>query len=210
MELKLTVPNDDNASTIEVSELVFGQEFNETLVHQVVVAYLTKARAGTHKQKTRAEVRGGGRKPWRQKGTGRARAGTTRSPLWRKGGVIFAKVPKDYSKSVKVNKKSFGVAMRAIFSELVRQENRLIVVPSLSVTEAKTKPFIQQLDALGFKKGLIITDELDENLYLSARNIPNIELFDAVESASSPVDLVAAEQVLITVGALKQIEERLG
>lgn len=206
MKLNLIEPGGSKASSVDVSDIAFGQEFNQPLVHQVVVAYLAKARAGTRKQKTRSEVRGGGAKPWRQKGTGRARAGTIRSPLWRSGGVTFAARPQNHEQ--KVNKKMFRGAMRSIFSELVRQE-RLIVIESISVDEPKTKVLMEKLAALDFKKGLIVTDDLDVNLYLSVRNIPHVDIFDGIESAGSPVDLVGAEKVLITMGALKQVEERL-
>ncbi|HRE32534.1 MAG TPA: 50S ribosomal protein L4, partial [Candidatus Berkiella sp.] len=156
-------------NSIDVSEVTFGRDFNEPLVHQVVVALMAGARAGTKKQKTRAEVRGGGAKPWRQKGTGRARAGTIRSPLWRKGGVIFAATPRDHSQ--KVNKKMYRGAMSSILSELVRQE-RLHAVNEFSVDQPKTKVLLDKLKEFNLDRVLIVVDKLDENLYLSSRNVP--------------------------------------
>ena len=190
---------------LKVAEDIFGCEFREPLVHQVVTAFLAAARAGTVAQKTRSEVSGGGAKPFRQKGTGRARAGTIRSPLWRKGGVVFAAKPRNYEQ--KVNKKMYRGAIRSIFSELIRLE-RLSVVESFQVEAPKTKELITKLNDLKLGKNvLIITEAVDENLYLAARNLPHIEVRDV--AAIDPVCLVGTEMVLVTVPALKQIEELL-
>lgn len=195
----------DTKQSLEVSDDIFGQEFKEGMIHQVVTAYLAGARAGTHAQKTRAEVRGGGKKPWKQKGSGRARAGTIRSPLWRSGGVIFAAKPRDYSQ--KVNKKMYRGAIRSILSELVRTD-ALIVVDTLEVAEAKTKLIIEKFNKLNLKQDLlIVVDEIDVNLYFAARNIPNVEVIDA--RSLDPVSLLKYEQVLMTAKAVKQIEEQL-
>lgn len=203
MKLALAMPA-DGTNSIEVSEVAFGREFNEALVHQVVVAMMAGARAGTKKQKTRAEVRGGGAKPWRQKGTGRARAGTIRSPLWRKGGVIFAAEPRDHSQ--KVNKKMYRGAMTAILSELVRQ-NRLRVVEQFHVDQPKTKELLQKLKAMDLDRVLIVVDKMDENLYLSARNLPAVSVKEA--SGVNPVQLLKHEHVLMTVEAVRKLEEVL-
>lgn len=193
-------------ANVEVSEVTFGREFNEALVHQVVTAFLAGARQGTRAQKTRSEVSGGGAKPWRQKGTGRARAGTIRSPIWRSGGVTFAAKPQDYSQ--KVNKKMYRAAMQSILSELVRQD-RLIIVEDLVVDQPKTKAFVSKLKEYDLpRKVLIVAEEVEENLYLAARNVPNVEVCDAI--GASPVNLIAYEKVLITVAALKKFEELLG
>ena len=190
---------------IKVSEATFGREFSEALVHQVVTAYLAGGRAGTKAQKNRSAVRGGGRKPFRQKGTGRARAGTIRSPIWRGGGRTFAATPRDHSQ--KVNKKMYRGAMQAILSELVRQE-RLVVVGSFEVKEPRTGALISQLAELGFETGLIVTNELDENVYLASRNIPGVYTLDV--SGIDPVSLVAADKVIMTVEAVEKIQEWLG
>lgn len=197
----------DRASTqaVEVSATTFGRDFNEALVHQVITAYLAGGRAGTRAQKTRAEVRGGGSKPWRQKGTGRARAGTIRSPLWRTGGKVFAAKPQDHSQ--KVNRKMYRGAMQSILSELVRQ-NRLIVVEKIAVDKPKTRDLLAKLKDLGVQEGLIITDKWDTNLYLSARNVPKVDVRLAQEV--DPVSLVRFEKVLMTVEALRKFEEVLG
>lgn len=192
------------SGSVEVSELAFGKEFNEALVHQVVTAYLAGARQGTRAQKTRAEVRGGGRKPWRQKGTGRARAGTIRSPIWRSGGVTFAAKPQDHSQ--KVNKKMYRAAIRCIFSELVRQE-RLVVVEELKLQAPKTKLMVAKLKEMDLANVLIITEGVDLDLYLSARNLPKVNVLDA--AAIDPISLVGSDKVLVTVAALKKIEEML-
>jgi large subunit ribosomal protein L4 len=190
---------------INVSDATFGREFSEALVHQVVTAYLSGARAGTKAQKSRSTASGGGRKPWRQKGTGRARSGTIRSPIWRGGGRTFAATPRDHSQ--KVNRKMYRSALQAIFSELVRQE-RLVVVDSLELAEPRTKAFIAQLAELGFGKGLIVMNEPNENVFLASRNIPGVYMLDV--SGIDPVSLVAAEKVLITVDAIEKIQEWLG
>ena len=191
-------------SNLDVADAVFGQEFNETLVHQVVVAYMAAARSGTAEQKNRSAVRGGGAKPWRQKGTGRARAGTIRSPLWRGGGVTFAASTRDYSQ--KVNKKAYRSAIRSILSELVRQD-RLIVVESFAVSSAKTKELVGKLKEMDLDHTLIVHDDPDENLYLAARNLSKVDVVDT--SITDPVSLVGFDKVLMTVAALKQFEERL-
>ncbi|WP_444676689.1 50S ribosomal protein L4 [Halomonas sp. E19] len=192
------------AGTVEVADATFGKEFNEALVHQVVTAYLAGARQGTRAQKTRSDVSGGGKKPWRQKGTGRARAGTIRSPLWRSGGVTFAARPQDHSQ--KVNRKMYRAAMRAILSELVRQE-RLIAIDEFTVDAPKTKQLVAKLAELGLEKALIVTEEVDEKLYLAARNIPNVAVVDV--AAADPVSLIAFDKVLVTVSALRKFEEKL-
>jgi large subunit ribosomal protein L4 len=202
MNMNLTIAG--ASGSVEISELAFGKEFNEALVHQVVTAYLAGARQGTRAQKTRAEVRGGGRKPWRQKGTGRARAGTIRSPIWRAGGVTFAAKPQDHSQ--KVNKKMYRAAIRCIFSELVRQE-RLVVVEELKLEAPKTKLMVAKLKEMDLENVLIITEGVDLDLYLSARNIPKVNVLDA--AAIDPVSLVGSDKVLVTVAALKKIEEML-
>ncbi|WP_136255933.1 MULTISPECIES: 50S ribosomal protein L4 [Halomonadaceae] len=193
-----------SAGTVEVSDATFGKEFNEALVHQVVTAYLAAGRQGTRAQKNRAAVRGGGKKPWRQKGTGRARAGTIRSPIWRAGGVTFAASPQDYTQ--KVNRKMYRAAIRSILSELVRQE-RLVIVEDISVDAPKTKQLTAKLNELGLEKALIVTEEVDENLYLAARNIPHVDVVDV--AAADPVSLVAFDKVLVTVSALRKFEEKL-
>jgi large subunit ribosomal protein L4 len=192
-------------NAIKVSEATFGRDFSEALVHQVVTAYLAGGRAGTKAQKTRSEVRGGGRKPWRQKGTGRARAGTIRSPLWRGGGRTFAARPRDHSQ--KVNRKMYRGALQAILSELVRQE-RLVVLDAFELSTPKTSDLLAKLADQGFEKGLIVTPEVDENLFLATRNIPNVYALDV--AGLDPVSLVAADKVIMTVDAVKKIEEWLG
>ena len=190
---------------IEVSDATFGREFSEALVHQVVNAYLAGGRAGTKAQKNRSAVSGGGKRPWRQKGTGRARAGTIRSPIWRGGGVTFAAVPRDHAQ--KVNRKMYRGALQAILSELVRQE-RLLVVDSLEVTEPRTKALAAALADLGFETGLIVTADISENLYLASRNLPGVYAVDV--AAIDPVSLVAADKVVMTVDAIEKIQEWLG
>lgn len=190
--------------TVEVADATFGKEFNEALVHQVVTAYLAAGRQGTRAQKSRSDVRGGGKKPWRQKGTGRARAGTIRSPLWRSGGVTFAARPQDYTQ--KVNRKMYRAAMRSILSELVRQE-RLVAVEEFSVDAPKTKQVAAKLKELNLEKVLIVTEEVDETLYLAARNLPHVDVVNV--AAADPVSLVAFDKVLITVSALRKFEEKL-
>jgi large subunit ribosomal protein L4 len=192
------------AGTVEVADATFGKEFNEALVHQVVTAYLAGGRQGTRAQKSRSDVRGGGKKPWRQKGTGRARAGTIRSPLWRSGGVTFAARPQDYTQ--KVNRKMYRAAMRSILSELVRQE-RLVAIEEFIVDAPKTKQVAAKLKELNLEKVLIVTEEVDEKLYLAARNLPHVDVVDV--AAADPVSLVAFDKVLITVSALRKFEEKL-
>jgi large subunit ribosomal protein L4 len=199
-----TATGKTSTKSIELSENIFARDFNETLIHQVVTAYLAGARSGTHSQKTRSDVRGGGAKPWRQKGTGRARAGSIRSPIWRGGGATFASSPRDYSQ--KVNRKMRDGAIRSILSELVRQE-RLVVVDNLVMPAPKTKELAQKLSKLGADNALIITDKLDDNLFLSARNLKHIYVCDV--DRIDPVSLVGVEKVLVTVDAVKQIEEKL-
>ncbi len=192
-------------SAIEVSNATFGRDFSEALVHQVVTAYLAGGRAGTKAQKTRSDVRGGGKRPWRQKGTGRARAGTIRSPLWRGGGQTFAARPQDHSQ--KVNRKMYRGALQTILSELVRQE-RLVVLDSFEISTPKTSELLKKLAGLDFKKGLIVTSEVEGNLFLASRNIPGVYVLDV--AALDPVSLVAADKVIMTVDAVKKIEEWLG
>jgi len=193
-----------SGGTVTVSEVAFGKEFNEPLVHQVVTAYMAAGRQGSKAQKTRSEVRGGGKKPWRQKGTGRARAGTIRSPLWRSGGVTFAAKPRDFEQ--KVNRKMYRGAMRCILSELVRQD-RLVVVDAFDVAEPKTKALVAKLSTLGVQGALIVAGEVSENLYLASRNLPKVDVCDV--QAADPVSLIAHEKVIVTVDALKKIEELL-
>ena len=194
----------DAQSALEVSETTFGRDFNEALVHQVVVAYAANARQGTRAQKTRAEVVGSGKKPWRQKGTGRARAGTVKGPIWRGGGVTFAAKTQDHSQ--KVNKKMYRGALKSIFSELVRQD-RLIVVESFSVEAPKTKELKAKLKAMNLEDVLIVTAEVDENLFLAARNLYKVDVRDV--AGLDPVSLIAFNTVLVTADAVKQIEEML-
>ncbi len=199
MKLKL-----QDSGTVDVAESAFGAEFNEALVHQVVTAFLAGARAGTKAQKNRAQVSGGGAKPWRQKGTGRARAGTIRSPIWVGGGRTFAAQPRDHSQ--KVNKKMYRAALRSVFSELVRQD-RLIITDSITMEAPKTRELAGRLKKLGLDNVLIVNEAFDEKVFLSARNLPNVGICDA--AAVDPVVLMRFEKVLITLPALKLIEERL-
>lgn len=200
MELQIT----NGKGGIQVSDAVFSRDFNEGLVHQVVTSYLAGARAGTKAQKNRAAVSGGGTKPWRQKGTGRARAGTIRSPIWVGGGRAFAAQPRDYSQ--KVNRKQYRAAMQVILSELVRQD-RLIIVDDFKVDAPKTKDMVAKLKDLGIESGLIVTEDADENLYLSARNLYRIDIIDLTEL--NPVALVGSEKVVMTADAVKKLEESL-
>jgi len=192
------------AGTVDVADSAFGADFNEALVHQVVNAFLAGGRAGTKAQKNRAAVRGGGAKPWRQKGTGRARAGTIRSPIWVGGGRAFAAKPRDYSQ--KVNKKMYKAALRSVFSELIRQD-RLVVTDSIDMEAPKTRELAAMLKKLDLGNVLIINEAFDENVFLSARNLPEVGICDA--AAIDPVVLMRFEKVLITVPALKLVEERL-
>lgn len=201
--MQLTLQSD--GSTIEVSETVLGADFREPLVHQVVVSYLAGSRAGTKAQKTRSEVSGGGVKPWRQKGTGRARAGTIRSPIWRSGGQTFAAKPRDHS--VKVNRKMYRGALRSILSELLRQE-RLQVVTSFEVDSARTKEALNKVrTVVGSDDVLIVTTDVSESLYLAVRNLPRVEVRDTV--GLDPVTLLAHQNVVMTTDALRRIEEWL-
>jgi large subunit ribosomal protein L4 len=193
-----------SGGSVEVSEAAFAREYNEALVHQVVVAHMAGARQGSRAQKTRAEVRGGGRKPWRQKGTGRARAGSIRSPLWRGGGKVFAARPQDHSQ--KVNRKMYRGAMRCILSELIRQ-GRLLVCESFALEQPRTKALLGRLKDLDLRDVLIVAEEIDENLYLASRNLKDVDVADV--SALDPVSLISHEKVLVTVGALKKLEEAL-
>jgi len=204
MELKIEKSGKKKAGTMSVADNVFAVKFNEPLIHQVLVSYMAGSRSGTKAQKSRSEARGGGKKPWRQKGTGRARAGTIRSPIWRGGGVTFAAKPRDFSK--KINKKMFRGAMRSIFSELVRQE-RFVCVDEFDVSESKTKLVKEKLDKLGLKEVLIITEGLSENLYLGVRNIPKVDVMDSNEI--DPYSLIGFEKVLITQAAVEKVEEWL-
>ncbi|MED6333208.1 MAG: 50S ribosomal protein L4 [Pseudomonadota bacterium] len=205
MELALALPGKKTGKEkISLSDQSFSREYNEPLVHQTVVTYMAGGRQGSVKQKTRSEVRGGGRKPWRQKGTGRARAGTIRSPIWRSGGVTFAAKPQDYSK--KLNKKMYRGAMQCILSELIRQ-NRLIVVNEFTVESHKTKDLVNKLKEFDLENVLIVSDQVQKNLYLAARNLHKVDALDV--SGLDPVSLIGFEKVLITVPALKKVEEML-
>jgi large subunit ribosomal protein L4 len=204
MELQLTTSGKTAGKAINLADAIFGQRFNEALVHQVVTAYLAAGRAGTKGQKTRAEVSGGGIKPWKQKGTGRARAGTIRSPLWRKGGVTFAAKPRDFSQ--KVNRKMYQGALRSIFSNLVK-ENRLILVEDLQVTNPKTKELVKKLTDLQVQSGLVVTDKIETNLQLAARNIPHVSVCRVTDV--NPVNLMSFEKIILTLPAVKKIEEWL-
>ncbi|MBD9415831.1 MULTISPECIES: 50S ribosomal protein L4 [unclassified Pseudomonas] len=196
--------NVNGAQAIEVSERTFGGEFNETLVHQAVVAYMAGGRQGSRAQKTRAEVTGGGKKPWRQKGTGRARSGSSVGPIWRGGGVTFAAKPQDHSQ--KLNKKMYRAALRSILSELVRLD-RLVVVEDFAVDAPKTKALLGKLDGMGLTDVLIVTEAVDQNLYLAARNLPHVDVRDV--QGTDPVSLIAFDKVLVTVSAVKKFEELL-
>lgn len=199
MKLKM-----QGSGSVDVQDTAFGAEFNEALVHQVVTAYLAGGRAGTKAQKNRAAVRGGGTKPWRQKGTGRARAGTIRSPIWVGGGRAFAAAPRNHEQ--KVNKKMYRAALRSVLSELVRQD-RLVVVPELTIEAPKTRLLAARLNDLGLDNVLILNEAFDEKLFLAARNLPNVGICDA--RSIDPVVLIRFEKVLITLPALKLVEERL-
>ncbi len=203
MELSIATPK-GKKGTVEVSEAAFGIAFNQDLVHQAVVAYLAGARQGTRGQKNRSAVSGGGRKPFRQKGTGRARAGTTRGPIWRGGGVTFAAQPQDHSQ--KINRKMYRSAMRSIVSELARQE-RLVVVKDFDLDAPKTKGLVAKLADYGLQEALIVTEDVSENLYLSSRNLHKVDVRDV--AAIDPVSLINSDKVVVTVAALKRIEEIL-
>jgi large subunit ribosomal protein L4 len=201
MELTIQKSDSGKAGTMNVADSVFSVEFNEPLIHQVLTSYLAGARSGTKAQKTRAEVRGGGRKPFKQKGTGRARAGTIRSPIWRGGGITFAAKPRDHSK--KLNKKMYRAAMRSILSELVRQE-RFICVDEFNVDGSKTKLVKDKLASLSLDDVLIVTEELNENLYLGVRNIPKVDVIDTNEI--DPYSLIGFDKVLMTQAAVEKVE----
>lgn len=205
MELSIVKPGNAEAGKVSVSDVAFAREYNEELVHQVVTAYLAGARQGTRAQKNRSAVRGGGAKPWRQKGTGRARAGTIRSPIWRSGGVTFAAQPQDHTQ--KVNRKMYRAALRSIMSELARQD-RLVVVESLDIEAPKTKLLVKQLSDYGLDNVLIISAEVGENLYLASRNLHKVDVRDV--DAVDPVSLIAYDKVMVTVDAVKKFEEMLG
>ncbi|OQX35002.1 MAG: 50S ribosomal protein L4 [Candidatus Sedimenticola endophacoides] len=193
-----------SAETMQVSDAVFAADYNQALIHQVVTAYMAGARSGTKAQKTRAEVSGGGAKPWRQKGTGRARSGSSSSPIWRSGGVTFAARPRNHEQ--KVNRKMYRGALRSILSELLRQE-RLVAVSDLAVSAPKTKELVSRLNELGLKEVLIVAESPDENLYLAARNLLNVDVCDVNEV--DPVSLIGFDTVLMTSGAIKSLEGRL-
>jgi large subunit ribosomal protein L4 len=206
--MKLALASPDNGSkavTIDIADTLFNRDFNEALVHQVVVAYQAAGRAGTLGQKNRAAVRGGGRKPWRQKGTGRARAGTIRSPLWRGGGKVFPGETQDFTQ--KVNRKMYRGAMRSILSELVRQE-RILVVEDFSLAQPKTRELLEKLKVLGLREVLIISDKLEDSLFLAARNVPYIAVGEA--GKIDPVSLIRFDRVLMTVAAIRKFEEVFG
>ena len=200
MKLKMV----NGAGEFQVSESAFGREFNQALVHQVVIAYRATGRAGTKAQKTRAEVRGGGKKPWSQKGTGQARSGSSRSPIWVGGGRAFAAKPRSFEQ--KVNRKMYRGAIRSMLSELARSE-RLVVAEQLSLDAPKTKLLAGQLKAWALSSVLIVVEALDERLFLAARNLPHVEVIEA--SALNPLSLARHDNVLMTVGAVKMLEERL-
>jgi len=203
MELSISTPKGAKG-TVEVSELTFGKEFNQNLVHQAVVAYQAASRQGTKAQKNRAAVSGGGAKPWAQKGSGRARAGTSRSPIWRSGGVTFAAQPRSYEQ--KINRKMYRAAMRCILSELARQD-RLVVVESIALDKPKTKVLVNYLAQFDLSEALIVTEDVDANLYLASRNLHKVDVIDA--QGVNPLSLVGFDRVMITVDALKKVEEAL-
>ncbi|WP_205422737.1 50S ribosomal protein L4 [Seongchinamella sediminis] len=205
MELNVVKPGNADAGKVSVSDVAFAKEYNEDLVHQVVTAYMAGARQGTRAQKNRSAVSGGGKKPWRQKGTGRARAGTIRSPIWRSGGVTFAAQPQDHSQ--KVNRKMYRAALRTIMSELARQD-RLVVVESLEVEQPKTRLLVEQLGGYGVDNALIVATEVNENLYLASRNLHKVDVRDV--DGVDPVSLIAHDKVIVTVDAVKKFEEMLG
>ena len=204
MELNIATP-EGAKGTVSVSDVAFAKEFNQDLVHQAVVAYMAGARQGTKAQKNRAAVSGGGKKPWRQKGTGRARAGTIRSPIWRSGGVTFAAQPRDHSQ--KLNKKMYRAALRCILSELNRQE-RLVVVEDFALEAPKTKTLVHKLAQYDLAEALIVTEDVNENLYLASRNLHKVDVRDV--QGVDPVSLIRFDKVVVTVAALKKFEEILG
>jgi len=203
MELSIATPQGVKGA-VAVSDVTFGREFNEDLVHQAVVAFMAAGRQGTKAQKNRAAVSGGGKKPWRQKGTGRARAGTSRGPIWRSGGVTFAAQPRDYEQ--KLNKKMYRAALRCILSELARQE-RLVVVEEFELEAPKTKALVQKLAQYDLSDVLIIVEDVSEALYLAARNLHKVDVRDV--QGVDPVSLIRFEKVVVTVAAIKKLEEAL-
>ena len=203
--MKLELHNSAGAAPIQLSDETFGRAYNEALVHQVVTAYRAAGRAGTKAQKTRAEVRGGGKKPWSQKGTGQARAGSNRSPIWVGGGRAFAARPRDFSQ--KVNRKMYRAALQSMVSELLRQ-GRVVAVQSLELTAPKTKMLVGKLTELGLTRALILVEAFEEKLFLAARNLPHVEVLPV--ASLDPLSLVRHDKVLATVGALKLLEQRLG
>ena len=205
MELKVINEKGEAQKSVDASENLFGREYNEALIHQVVVAYTANGRQGTRQQKTRAEVRHSTKKPWRQKGTGRARAGMTSSPLWRGGGRIFPNKP-DENFTQKLNRKMYRAGMASILSQLVREE-RLSVIEALTLEQPKTKLLASKLQALGMNQVLILIDSLDENLFLSSRNLPGVLVMEARHA--DPVNLLRFENVLVTKAAVKHLEEAL-
>ena len=205
MELKVINEKGESQKSVDASETLFGREYNEALVHQVVVAYHANGRQGSRAQKTRTEVRHSTRKPWRQKGTGRARAGMTSSPLWRGGGRIFPNKP-DENFTQKLNRKMYRAGMASILSQLVREE-RLAVIESLTIDAPKTKALAGKLRTLGLDHVLILTDKVDDNLFLSSRNLPNVLVLEARHA--DPVSLMHFEKVLVTKAAVKHLEEAL-
>lgn len=204
MNLDIVDSKGASSGSVEVSDAVFGADYNESLIHQVVTAYQAAARSGTRAQKNRTDVRGGGIKPWRQKGTGRARAGTSRSPIWRSGGVTFAARPQSYEQ--KVNRKMYRAAMRSILSELNRQ-GRLLIVDSFALEAPKTKQLVSKLNDMEAKDVLIITSSADENLNLAARNLYSVDVREPAQI--DPMSLVAFDKTIVTSDALKAIEEKL-
>jgi large subunit ribosomal protein L4 len=203
--MKVQLKNATPASEIQLSDAAFGRVYNEALVHQVVTAYMAAGRAGTKAQKTRAEVRGGGKKPWSQKGTGQARVGSIRSPIWVGGGRAFAAKPRDFSQ--KVNRKMYRAAMQTMISQLVRQD-RLVAVESIELTAPRTKLLISKLAEFGLTRALILVEAYEEKLFLAARNVPYVEVMAV--SALDPLSLVKHDKVIATVGALKLLDQRLG
>jgi large subunit ribosomal protein L4 len=203
--MKVQLKNAKPASEIELSDAAFGRDYNEALVHQVVTAYMAAGRAGTKAQKTRAEVRGGGKKPWSQKGTGQARVGSIRSPIWVGGGRAFAAKPRDFSQ--KVNRKMYRAAMQTMVSQLLR-DDRLVAVESIELSAPRTKLLISKLGEFGLSRALILVEAYEEKLFLAARNIPHVEVMAV--SALDPLSLVKHDKVLATVGALKLLDQRLG
>ncbi|HXP66807.1 MAG TPA: 50S ribosomal protein L4 [Steroidobacteraceae bacterium] len=203
--MKVQLKNAKPASEIELSDAAFGRDYNEALVHQVVTAYMAAGRAGTKAQKTRAEVRGGGKKPWSQKGTGQARAGSIRSPIWVGGGRAFAAKPRDFSQ--KVNRKMYRAAMQTMVSQLLR-DDRLVAVESIELSAPRTKLLISKLGEFGLSRALILVEAYEEKLFLAARNIPHVEVMAV--SALDPLSLVKHDKVVATVGALKLLDQRLG